>query len=136
MKVGVITLMAALLLALPALAGTVPDCEGHDSDADGVLETCDNCDVVYNNTQTDDDSDGHGDMCDADYNQSNFVDGQDFIIFGQNWGLFVPPGRADVDHNDSGFIDGQDFIIFGNNWGTAPGTSCGNAAGVPCPHVP
>lgn len=105
MKLAAIALVTALLFAPPALAGTTNCDFGHDSDADGVGALGDNCDVVYNPTQTDDDFDGFGDMCDADYNNSLFV-------------------------------DGQDFIIFGNNWGSAPGTSCGNALGVPCPSVP
>jgi hypothetical protein len=135
MKVGVITLMTALLFALPAWAGSDP-CTGHDSDSDGELETCDNCDVVANAAQTDADSDGFGNACDCDYDNNNLCDGTDFLTLGSLFGQTVPPAPPDVDQDDSLIIDGPDFLALGGGFGQPPGSSCGNAKGIPCPHQP
>ena len=132
MKVGVITLMTALLFALPAWAGSV-DCTGHDSDSDGFLESCDNCDVVANATQLDSDTDGFGNACDCDYDNNNLCDGTDFLALGGSFGQTVPPAPADIDQNDSLIIDGPDFLALGGGFGQPPGTSCGNPMGTPGP---
>jgi hypothetical protein len=139
MKVGVITLMTALLFALPALAGTGPDCGLLDTDSDGTFDWCDNCSATANAAQTDGDSDGYGNLCDADLNNNGQVDGGDFVMLGLYWGQAVPPiGAAPlaVDINDNGQVDGGDFVILGATWGGFPGPACGNPPGTPCPHVP
>lgn len=41
-------------------------CAGNDDDADGVLNDVDNCTLVANVDQTDSNSDGYGNACDAD----------------------------------------------------------------------
>ena len=48
-----------------------------DTDGDGVVDTVDNCIDVYNTDQEDTDGDGHGNICDGDFDQScltNFSD--------------------------------------------------------------
>ena len=84
MKLRAITLMTALLLALPALGG--PPCTGPDQDSDGHVDMCDNCLTDPNVSQTDCDSDGCGNVCDADFDQSGLVAIADFsrfaILFG------------------------------------------------------
>ncbi|MCP3980720.1 MAG: hypothetical protein GY716_15570 [bacterium] len=40
------------------------DPTGIDTDADGILDACDNCPLVFNPEQTDTDADGLGDACD------------------------------------------------------------------------
>ena len=137
MKVGVITLMTALLFALPALAGTDP-CTGPDTDTDGVVDICDNCVNVMNAAQYDGDQDGYGDACDCDYSTAvnNACDGVDFGKFAVAFGTSVPPTNCEFDHVVNGAVDGVDFGAFAANFGLAPGPSCMAAPGVrgtPCP---
>jgi hypothetical protein len=40
-------------------------CSGGDDDGDGVLNTCDNCSLIFNPDQEDSDGDGVGDVCDG-----------------------------------------------------------------------
>ena len=72
---------AALLLMLACpLAQAVPG----DADDDGVPDSQDNCIYIpngpsapLNNNQLDTDGDGYGNACDADLDQSGFVDAVD-----------------------------------------------------------
>jgi hypothetical protein len=133
-KVAAIALLTALLFALPAFAGTdCPGCVGHDNDSDGILEGADNCDVIYNPTQTDCDSDGFGNICDCDYDNNGLCDGTDFLTLGSWFGQIVPPAPCPVDQDDSLIIDGPDFLALGAGFGQPPGSSCGNPKGTPCP---
>jgi hypothetical protein len=137
-KVAAIALVTALLFALPALAGTqCSGCGGPDSDSDGFSDVFDNCSLVPNPTQCDADSDGYGNHCDCDYDQDNICAGSDFLILGTWFGQTVPPAPGDVDQDCDGIVAGSDFLLFGAGFGSpplnGPGTSCGNAKGVPCP---
>lgn len=134
MKVGLLTLTTALLIALPAFAGTGPNCGPVDTDSDGTYDLCDNCSLQAN-TQQDDDSDGYGDLCDCDFNNDNYCDGTDFLTFVGGFGKAVPPAAAVVDMNDDLYVDGTDFLLFSSGFGKAPGPAC-SAAGIrgnPCP---
>ncbi len=57
--------------------------------------------------------------------------GDDFLVFGANFGLSVPPCPADVDLNGDGACAGADFLIFGGLFGSAPGPSGLSCAGTP-----
>ncbi len=133
MKVGVITLMTALLFALPAMAGD--PCVGPDTDSDGFVDICDNCDAIPNPTQNDDDTDGYGDICDCDYDNNGACDGSDFLALGANFGTTVPPCPADIDQDDNLACDGSDFLLFGAGFGSPPGSACSptHTKGNPCP---
>jgi hypothetical protein len=137
MKVGIITIFAALLLALPALAGT-EECAGTDTDGDGTNDVCDNCSSLYNASQTDGDQDGYGDACDCDFSGSanNFCDGADFSAFASNFNTSAAgPGTKceyDMAQPANAFIDGADFSAFAAVFNTTPGPACGNAPGTPC----
>jgi hypothetical protein len=138
MKVGVITLMTALLFALPALAGTDP-CPGLDTDSDGIANVCDNCSEVYNPGQLDGDQDGYGDACECDYlaSQNWVCDGVDFGNFAKAFGSLVPPTNCEYDHVSNGAVDGVDFGAFAANFGKANGPSCQmvpGTRGIPCPN--
>jgi hypothetical protein len=125
--------MTALLLALPAFAGT--DCTGcgPDTDSDGIGDAGDNCDAIPNPTQTDCDSDGFGNICDCDYDNNGLCDGTDFLTLGSWFGQIVPPAPCPVDQDDSLIIDGPDFLALGSGFGQPPGSSCGHPKGTPCP---
>lgn len=133
MKVGVITLMMALLFALPAWAG--PDCVGADTDSDGHVDQCDNCDLVANPGQQDSDFDGYGNACDCDFDQDNLCAASDFLILGSNFNKAVPPCPAVVDMDSDLLCAASDFLLFGAGFNKAPGSSCttSHTKGIPCP---
>lgn len=61
----------------------VPDMmQASDADGDGVPDSTDNCRAVNNPDQTDSDSDGLGDACDAEPNAQNFILTGQFVTLG------------------------------------------------------
>jgi len=138
MKVGVFTFLAALLLALPAMAGNADPCaaDPSDTDLDGVCAALDNCSTISNAAQTDGDQDGYGDACDCDFSPSTngVCDGGDFASFGAKFGTTVPPTNCEFDMAANGAVDGGDFAAFGAKFGGLPGPACANAPGTPCPN--
>lgn len=136
MKVGVFSLMAALLLALPAIAGNVDPCASDpgDTDTDGVCNAIDNCSSDANPNQYDGDQDGYGDACDCDFSASatNFCDLSDFNNFAAVFNTAAPPTNCEFDMIQSSFVDLNDFNRFAAQFNQAPGPACGNAPGTPC----
>ncbi len=136
MKVGVITLMTAMLFALPAWAGPGDPCAGQpDTDSDGHTDPCDNCLVVANVSQTDADSDGCGNVCDADFNNDGTVGGADFASFAGAWAsssLLHDIGLTDPPQPD-GTVGGADFANFAAQWGGSPGPSGTTSGTTACP---
>ena len=72
---------------------TIADC---DSDADGVKNSVDNCDLVANSSQVDTDKDGEGDLCDSDNDGDAVPDATD------NCDFVVNPSQVDFDHDGIG----------------------------------
>ena len=57
-----------------------------DTDADGVVDTADNCTFTLNPNQRDTDSDGYGSICDPDFNNDGIVElADDHILLGSRW---------------------------------------------------
>lgn len=107
-----------------------------DADVDGILDANDNCTVVSNATQLDTDSDGYGNMCDGDLNNSGTVTTADFgmlrSVLGQP--ASFSPLAAAADMNGSGNVSTADFGMLRARLGTAPGPSGLSCAGtIPCP---
>lgn len=110
-----------------------------DTDNDGVRDEVDNCINVANgtllpvpgdpagNSQRDTDSDGYGNMCDADLTQDGIVSLADFGVFRAAFGSAANP---DSDFNGDGIVSLADFGIFRSQFGKAPGPSC---CGIPLP---
>jgi hypothetical protein len=67
-----------------------------DTDADGVIDEIDNCDLVPNPDQLDTDGDGAGNACDADDDGDGVADGSD------NCPLVANPDQADFDSDGIG----------------------------------
>jgi len=133
MKIGIITILGSLLLALPALAGECDACCGQpDADGDSICDPIDNCHLVANPSQLDGDQDGYGNACDCDLDNANFCDTGDFLLFGAVFGTTVPPTNCEFDMAPNGFVDTADFLVFGAGFGAPPGPACGNAKGTPC----
>lgn len=96
-----------------------------DTDGDGILEYLDNCTLSANPTQLDADSDGYGNICDGDINNSGTVTTADFgllrSVLGQPIGFSVTAAAADM--NGSGTVTTADFGLLRARLGTAPGPS-------------
>ena len=54
-----------------------------DDDNDGVLDVNDNCPIIANADQADNDNDGEGDVCDADDDNDGILDTDDICPFTQ-----------------------------------------------------
>jgi hypothetical protein len=84
-----------------------------DYDNDGVPDSVDNAPETANAGQEDADGDGYGNICDADFNNSDAVDGSDFNYFKNHYGTSDPL----ADMNSNGGVDGGDFALFKNRYG-------------------
>ena len=102
-------------LALVSVVGTVPD-----TDSDGVNDDNDNCTLKSNPIQLDTNGDGYGNMCDADLDQSGFVDFADLTLF--STAFFTDD--ADANLNGTGTVDFADLTLFSGSFFQAPGPSC------------
>lgn len=67
-----------------------------DQDDDGILDSVDNCPAIANADQTDTDSDGLGDACDAD------DDGDEIVDIADNCPLIPNAGQEDLDGDGAG----------------------------------
>ncbi len=107
-----------------------------DADSDGVPDVSDNCTLIANQTQLDSDSDGYGNICDPDVNNSGTVTTADFgllrSVLGQPASFSATAAAADL--NGSGTVTTADFGLLRARLGVAPGPSGLACAGtVPCP---
>jgi len=102
--------------------------EPGDIDADGILDSADNCVMAVNPQQGDPDLDGYGTACDADFDQDGDVDSDDLDILAS--GICGPICDLDED----GFVGNvADFNAFRFLMGSPPGPSGLACAGtVPC----
>jgi hypothetical protein len=139
MKAGWMTMPLAFVATLAFLfaVGTSGAGIDADPDGDGHQSNIDNCSSVSNASQTDTDSDGYGNACDGDFNNSGSVDIVDFgllkIAFGTSTGN--PSFNPAVDCNEDGTIGVPDFGCFKIQFGAGvPGPSGRACAGtIPCP---
>jgi hypothetical protein len=106
-----------LVLACPLAQAVVVG----DSDGDGVADSQDNCINTPNASQVDSNGDGYGNACDADLDQSGFVDAADLSIFRSEYHKTYPD--ADFD-SSGGVVDAGDLSIFRSLYRKPPGPSC------------
>jgi gliding motility-associated-like protein len=69
-----------------------------DSDNDGLKDNVDNCPLLSNMNQADNDHDGQGDVCDVDDDNDGVLDTND------NCSLLPNPDQADRDHDGLGDV--------------------------------
>lgn len=108
------------LLQILAVALTLmfsPASSAQDTDGDGIDDALDNCIEISNQNQLNTDGDQYGNRCDADFDNSGFVNLDDFDIFVDNFGT----SNADADLDGSNFVNLDDFDIFVALFGKAPG---------------
>ncbi|NNF67211.1 MAG: hypothetical protein HKM98_06850, partial [Gammaproteobacteria bacterium] len=93
-----------------------------DMDADGVMDSCDNCLELDNADQcnTNLEEDKFGNLCDADLNNDDIVNSFDLSIMRSEFGQ---SGENDADLNCDGIVNSFDLSIMRQNFGGAPGPS-------------
>ena len=96
-----------------------------DTDGDGAANPVDNCTDQSNPDQRDSNSDGYGNLCDADLNNSGLVTTADFAILRSvlNQSASASTTAADADLNGSGTVTTADFAILRAGLNAAPGPS-------------
>jgi hypothetical protein len=104
-------------LSVTAVGACVPS--GPDSDGDGIADNCDNCINVANAAQRDTDSDGHGNFCDADFDNACAVGFPDLTTFSN--AFFSTDPLVDLDGDGS--VGFPDLTIFSNSFFGVPGPS-------------
>lgn len=106
-----------------------------DTDSDGYADNVDNCRATANPTQLDSDADGHGNMCDADFNNDSFVNALDLALlqgaFGSQEGQ--PAFRAAMDMNGDGRVNALDLALFQARFGRPVGDSSVSSSRQPHP---
>ena len=98
------------------------DCSTYnpDTDGDGVNDGSDNCPLVSNSSQTDTDSDGTGDACDADDDGDGVTDGSDNCPLVSNSSQTDTDSdgtgdACDADDDGDGVTDGSDNCPLASN---------------------
>jgi hypothetical protein len=126
-KQGVILVAVACLImggAWAASAGPAPD-----ADSDGVADASDNCTDISNTSQIDTNSDGYGNICDADWNNNGGTGAGDLAELKLNFGLTDADGswNPDLDTNDNQGIGAGDLSNLKLHFGDPPGPGCGGS---------
>jgi hypothetical protein len=91
-----------------------------DGDFDTVANVQDNCTLAANTNQRDTNGDGYGNWCDADLDNSGFVNFGDLAAFKAAFGTSDP----DADLDGSGIVNFGDVARFKALFGQPPGPSC------------
>jgi hypothetical protein len=143
MRYNLIALACAILLAAGLSLTVTAGPTEPDTDGDTVVDIHDNCYLKANTNQYDQDQDGYGQACDADYSQDGKVDNTDFATFQAN---YLPLYLGVCDHTCDGKVDNSDYATFqtlfpptgtinpGPSGQTCAGLAVGSCPGNPiCP---
>ena len=88
-----------------------------DSDVDTLPDSVDNCPTLANVDQADTDGDNIGNRCDADFDNSGFVNFADLAYFKSVFATSDPL----ADHDGNGFVNFADLAIFKSLFGQPAG---------------
>lgn len=125
--------MVLAVLFLPAAAGADVVCS--DWDADLICDFQDNCTLLPNGPddpgfpQYDADFDGHGNLCDADYDQDGSTTVSDYALFFLPAFTGITPNPI-TDHDGDDLTTTTDFTIFLEYFQNPPGAP--GPSGLPC----
>ncbi len=99
----------------------LPDGSQGDRDGDGRGDPADNCLVEPNPAQLDADGDGFGNRCDADVDQTGYVDARDlqFVSLCRGYASYAACLPADLD--EDGDVDDADVALAQGLQGRGPG---------------
>jgi hypothetical protein len=103
-----------------------------DTDGDGVKDTLDNCWDAVNFFQNDTDSDGCGNLCDADYDNSGTVAFGDFGEFLQAFGT-TDEEKCHAESIAGCTVGFRDFGFIVGHFGATPGPSGTTTGTTACP---
>ena len=116
----IITKKLCFLILPLTMSLHAPHVSAADTDSDGVDDVLDNCTLVANPGQEDGDGDGHGNICDGDFDNSCTVNLGDLVSFKAAFGT----ADAEKDLNGSGGpVNFGDLIVFKALFGLPPGPS-------------
>ena len=96
-----------------------------DADMDTVTDKSDNCTNVINQNQRDTNTDGFGNICDADLNNDRLTDLKDKNLMNKARNAFTSTSTYDpnADLNGDGSVNIQDLDLLLKMYGKAPGPS-------------
>lgn len=90
-----------------------------DTDGDGIADSSDNCSAVANPDQRDTNTDGFGNLCDADLDNDGFVNFTDLSLLKVRFTTADP----DADLDGTGIVNFNDLALFKSLFGRPPGPS-------------
>lgn len=99
-----------------------------DSDADGVIDSQDNCSAVSNPAQRDTDGDSYGNRCDPDFDNNMIVNAGDLAYLRS---MFFTTD-SDTDLNGDGAVNAGDLAILKTFFFKAPGPNAVVAPPLAC----
>jgi hypothetical protein len=102
----------------------VPEPAVPDRDGDAFPDAADNCDFYPNPEQRDQDADGHGDLCDADFDQNGVVGVSDLVRLAASFGARAGEARYDpaLDMDSDGLLGSFEYLSLVRAFAAAPGT--------------
>lgn len=107
-------------LTIGGVSDTFDVTTASDVDADGLIDTLDNCINVANADQLDTDGDLYGNACDADFNNDGIVNSLDTGPFKAD---FFTAGNVETDLNGDAIVNSLDLGIYKQKFTLAPGPS-------------
>ena len=116
-----------LVVGLPLSASAGPLPGGPDTDGDNIEDAFDNCTLVSNSNQADEDHDGCGDPCDASITCDRTGDGVvgvgDFVIISADFGCTAGVGSCPGDCTGDGVTGTPDVVSISAEFGNSVGPS-------------
>jgi uncharacterized protein (DUF1800 family) len=115
---------AAILLSIGVFSHS--SYAASDLDGDGILDDQDNCIEIANPEQRDSNSDGYGNICDADLDNNGFVSFADLNLFRSAFGTT----NADADFDGNGSVSFGDLNSFRALFGKPPGPAADTSENI------